>query len=148
MVATPFQGPGQVFPRESQLAAGATLRVAVLGNVRGALMIDGTYVRDEAGRELGAATVGLQILAGRTGAIPIHIGIGLVRQPSDEVCVDDCSVPPAGATTNPALTMAVGYLLKVRRRGSIGPELGYTRALNGGLHYHAVLLGARVAHQF
>ena len=146
LVATPFQEPGQVLSRESHVAVGATIRVTVLGNARGGLMVSGTYVRDEAGRELGAATAGLQILAGRTGAIPIHLGFGLVRQPTDDYCTDDCLPPPA-TRTSPALTLGIGYLLTIGRRVAIGPELGYIRALNGGPqpHYHAVLLGIRLA---
>lgn len=99
------------------------------------------------GRSLQSATAGLELRAGRHHQVPLNLGFGAVRQPSELLCADSCpgDSPKYGHNTRAAVAASVAYEWNPRSGLGIGPELTVTRALTDGQRYWSIHLGLRLA---
>lgn len=106
----------------------------------------GLAFRAPGGRSLQLATAGLELRAGRYRQVPLNLGFGVVRQPSELLCIAPC--PGAsrrfGHRSRATLAGSVAYEWSTRSGLGIGPEFTVSRAFGDGLRYWSIHLGLRV----
>ncbi|MCC7133332.1 MAG: hypothetical protein IT352_11815 [Gemmatimonadales bacterium] len=127
------------------VSLGARITMPLSPKVSAALR--GLAFRAPGGRSLQLATAGLELRAGRYRQVPLNLGFGVVRQPSELLCIAPC--PGAsrrfGHRSRATLAGSVAYEWATRSGLGIGPEFTVTRAFGGGLRYWSIHLGLRVA---
>lgn len=109
--------------------------------------LQGLAFRAPGGRSLQMATVGLELRVGRYRQVPLNLGFGVVRQPSELLCVGSCPGASRRFAHRSRATLAgsVAYEWSTRSGLGVGPEFTISRAFGGGLRYWSIHLGLRVA---
>lgn len=122
----------ETFPRIQDLwyeGASIGLRLSVPLVHAAAVTIQGVAFRAADGRTLQTATGGVEFRLGRRRRIPIALGLGIVRQPAEPVCVDTCppDFPRFGHRSRPTVGFSLAYEWPITSRLRLGPDFTLTR---------------------